>query len=94
MLEILPVLSLRFRGEAGQECWTGAYWNLNLSSILFVEGCRKGARCGTQQALSMVRIRRRAWDPYFFMMVERLLKIAAGYITAAWLIDGSSDRCI
>ena len=30
----------------------------------------------------------------FFMMMKPLLEIAAAYITAAWLIDGSSDRCI
>ena len=47
MSEILSLLSLRFRGGAGQERETGACWNLNLSSILLVEGCLKGARCGT-----------------------------------------------
>jgi hypothetical protein len=56
MSEILSLLSLRFRGGAGQERGTGACGKLNPSSILLVDGCCKGCfGAEPQQASSMMQ---------------------------------------
>lgn len=54
MSKVLSLLSLRFRGGAGQERGIGACGKLNLSPILLVDGCCNGS-CGAepQQRLRM-----------------------------------------
>jgi hypothetical protein len=47
MSKILSLLSLRFRGGAGQERGIGACGKLNLNPILLVDGCCNGS-CGAE----------------------------------------------